>query len=100
MTDSGDADNDGASNYAEWFAHTVPTNVASVLMMTNVSNGVSGATVKWQNVGGVYYYLQRSSNLADDPPFITIQSNILGNSFIDTNAVGAGPFFYRVGVQP
>jgi hypothetical protein len=100
LTDSGDADNDGADNYEEWFARTVPTNAASVLLMTTVSNSVSGATVSWQNISGVYYYLQRSTNLADTPPFVIVRSNILGNSFNDTNAVGGGPFFYRVGVQP
>jgi hypothetical protein len=49
----------------------------------------------------VTYYVQRSSNFKALPQFLTIQSNILGQagttSYTDTNAVGSGPFFYRVG---
>jgi hypothetical protein len=49
------------------------------------------------------YYLQRSGNLSLQPAFSTVQSNLIAQaetaSWTDTNALGDGPFFYRVGVR-
>ena len=54
-----------------------------------------------QSVAGVNYSRKRSANLAS--PFILLATNIVGQasttSYADTNATGAGPFFYRVGVN-
>ncbi len=54
-----------------------------------------------QSVAGVDYSLERSANLAS--PFMLLATNIVGQagttSYADTNATGAGPFFYRVGVN-
>ena len=51
-------------------------------------------------MAGVNYFLERTPNLV--APFTLVATNILGQaettSYADTNAVGAGPFFYRVGV--
>ena len=49
------------------------------------------------------YFLERCTNLASLPPFSLLATNLPGQpgttSYKDTNATGAGPFFYRVGVK-
>jgi len=58
-------------------------------------------SVTWESVAGVNYFLERSVNLS--APFMLLATNIIGQagttSYADTNATGAGPFFYRVGVK-
>jgi hypothetical protein len=96
-----DPDHDGLNNWQEWVCGTNPTNALSVLRMVSALPTSTNVTVTWQSVAGVNYFLQRSTNLA--APFTLLATNILGHvgttSFGDTNAAGAGPFFYRVGVQ-
>ena len=100
-----DPDGDGMNNYQEWIAGTNPTNAASVLEMYSVTptNNPAGLWVTWQSVNTRTYYLQSSTNLGAAPLFNTIQTNISGQSnatsFLDTNATGPGPYFYRVGVS-
>ena len=104
-TDSSDADGDGMNNYKEWIAGTDPTNGLSVLTMLTPApmNSPAGLMVSWQSVSDRTYYLQRSADLSAQPAFFTIQNNIGGQpgttTYTDTNAVGSGPYLYRVGVQ-
>ncbi|MEO7300687.1 MAG: immunoglobulin domain-containing protein [Verrucomicrobiota bacterium] len=102
--DFSDADSDGLNNWQEWRAGTNPTNAFSVLQMLSPTNSISGVVVKWASVSNITYFLERSTNLASQPPFSLLKSNVLGQSamttYTDTNAVGNGPFFYRVGIQP
>jgi hypothetical protein len=101
--DAVDSDFDGLNNWQEWRAGTDPTNAVSVLQMLSPTNVDSGVNVTWQSVTNRSYYLQRSSDLSVQPAFVNVQSNIVGQagttSYTDTGASGAGPFFYRVGVQ-
>jgi hypothetical protein len=101
--DYADSDGDGMNNWQEWIAGTIPTNAASVLALQTPRVTTTNATITWKSVSGVNYFIQRGSDLGAQPPFSPIQSNIVGQisttSYTDTNAVGSGPFFYRVGVQ-
>jgi hypothetical protein len=103
--DFADPDGDGMNNWQEWKAGTIPTNAASALRMIapHATNNSGGITVSWQSVLNVTYYLERSTDLLARPAFSSIRSNIPGlsgaTSVTDTNALGPGPFFYRVGVQ-
>ena len=76
-------------------------NALSVLRMVSALPTSTNATVAWQSVVGVNYFLERSTNLTS--PFSLLATNITGQagttSYADTNAAGAGRFFYRVGVQ-
>lgn len=103
-TDTSDPNGTGFDVYQDWIAGLNPTNPASVLVMLPVTttNTTSGITVTWQSVSGILYNLQRSTNLAAQPPFSTIQANITGQagttSYKDTSATNGIPYFYRVGV--
>jgi hypothetical protein len=71
--------------------------------MLSPSNNISGAAITWISVGGKTYFLQRGTNLATQPSFSTIQSNIAGQTgtttFTDLTATNFPLYFYRVGVQ-
>ena len=99
--DYADPDHDGMNNWQEWVCGTNPTNALSVLRMVSALPTSTNATVTWQSVAGVNYFLERSANPA--APFTLLATNILGQagttSYVDTNAPGAGPFFYRVGIR-
>jgi len=100
--DFADPDQDGMTNWQEWRAGTDPRNPLSVLKLRPLSVDASAVTVTWQSVSGITYYVQRCTNLAN-PVFLSIKSNVVGlagtTSYMDANAVGSGPCFYRVGVQ-
>jgi hypothetical protein len=102
--DHADADSDGMDNWREWMTGTDPTSALSVLQVLSPTGGVSGVTVTWQSVTNQTYILQSATDFGAQPAFSTVATGIAGQpgttSFTDTNAIGDGPYFYRVGVQP
>ena len=100
--DALDPDADGLNNWQEWRCQTDPTNTLSVLRLLSASCTGTNVTVRWASVLGVGYFLERSTDLGASPLFMPLTTNLLGQpgttSFIDSNASGLVPLFYRVGV--
>ncbi len=99
--DYADLDGSGFNVYQDWIAGLNPTNRLSVLRFVSVVPQGTNVAVTWQSVAGISYFLGRSTNLAS--PFALLATNIIGQggttTYADTNATGAGRFFYRVGVK-
>ncbi|MBM3878500.1 MAG: hypothetical protein FJ387_02105 [Verrucomicrobia bacterium] len=98
------SDADGHTTWQEWRCQTNPTNALSALRLLSAFPDGSNVTVSWQSAVGVDYILERSTNVAGPPPIFTpLATNIPGQpgttSVIDTNALGAKPFVYRLGVR-
>ena len=96
-----DSDRDGLNNWQEWRCLTDPTNALSALRLLSASPAGTNVTVTWQSVAGVNYFLERSTNLGPSTLFTPLATGISGQpgttTYMDTNAVGTEPFFYRVG---
>jgi hypothetical protein len=97
-----DPDHDGMNNWQEWRCGTCPTNANSALRLLSPQRTGTNVTVTWQSVAGVNYFLECSTNLVATPCFTCVATNVPGQpgttSYTDTNAAGASPLFYRVGV--
>ena len=101
--DYADPDGDGMNNWGEWRCGTDPTNALSALRLLAPVAAGTNVFVSWQSVAGVNYFLERSTNLVVSSAFTAVATSIPGvpgtTSYTDTNAVGVGPRFYRVGVS-
>jgi hypothetical protein len=103
-TDYADPDGDGMNNWQEWRADTVPNNASSALRMLPPTGNGPFILVSWQSVSTRKYWVERASDLAAQPAFSTIATNLPGQAgiktYTDNTAFGSGPFIYRVGVVP
>lgn len=104
--DAADMDGTGFDVYQDWIAGLNPTNPASVLAVLPPAPAITNnarITVRWQSVSGISYNLLRSTNLAAQPAFSTIQTGISGQagttSYTDATATNHVSYFYRVSVQ-
>ncbi|EEF62075.1 choice-of-anchor Q domain-containing protein [Pedosphaera parvula] len=99
--DFADKDGDGLNNWQEWRAGTDPTNVASLLKLTQTSSTAGQVALTWTSVANRSYFVERATDLGAAVPFSLLQANVPGlpgtTSFTDTNA--PAPAYYRVGVQ-
>jgi hypothetical protein len=100
--DFADPDSDGMNNWQEWVCGTGPTNALSALRLLAPVTAGTNVTVTWQSVTSVTYFLERRTSLGPTSGFATLATNIPGQQgttiFTDTNTIGVGPRFYRVGV--
>jgi PKD repeat protein len=100
-----DPDGDGLTNQQEFLAGTNPNDASSGLRMLPVSAAAqtnSTFVIQWQSAAGKFYNLERSTNLVNgfDTTIKThIPATLPINSETDTNAVGPGPWFYRVRLE-
>ncbi len=102
--DATDPDADGHTTWQEWRCLTDPTNALSGLRLLSASPVGINVTVSWQSVARVNYFLERATNLSPTPLFTPLATGIPGQpgttTYTDPSALGGGPFFYRVGVEP
>ena len=104
-----DRDNDGDQqpDWQEGMAGTNPGDSNSVfrfvqpLAQWRLDEG--GIAVEWESSTGVFYNLERSEGLTEEPAFYYIQSHIpgvAGRTRYEDNPGSPGPFHYRVSVDP
>ena len=98
--DVGDPDGDGMTNWQEWRCGTDPRNAQSALRLLAPTPVGAGLVVRWESVADRTYFLERSTTASSG--FTPVATGIPGRpgmtTYTDTNAIGKGPWFYRVGV--
>ena len=98
-----DSDSDGMNNGAEYLAGTDPTTAESVLAMAAPGGavGTPGLVVQWSSTENHFYILWRAEDLMAG--FSCLESHIPAappvNTYNDTTATNAGPYFYKVSVE-
>jgi hypothetical protein len=98
-----DTDGDGMPDWAELMAGTDPHDPNSVLRLSADvrPSPQGGLEIKWSSISGKSYAVYASTNLNSFSPRAT---NIVADSsttvYHDPAAIGSGPFFYRIKVNP
>ena len=105
---SGDADDDGMSNYAEWRAGTDPNDEFSYLAVeTCVLAGESPAAefhLSWGSISNRFYKISRATNLVDGLGFMPIAEHVQAdppvNTYQDTTiSTNAVKYYYRIDLE-
>jgi hypothetical protein len=100
--DGADPDHDGQNNWQEWQADTNPTNAASVLRLTILSD-TAPVAITFSSSAARLYTLLWCSNLTANSVWTPVpgQTDMPGNgdaiTLTDTNP--PAPVFYRVSVR-
>ena len=96
-----DPDGDGADNWSEYIANTIPTNSLDRLRLEllSIANGV--CTLGFQSAAGRLYDLERTTNPALQTSWSTITNNVpgAGSPMTLSDAVNTLPQFYRLKVR-
>jgi hypothetical protein len=99
--DTADSDGDGLNNWQEWRCGTNPNNALSALRLLAPVPVGAGLVVRWESVADRSYFVERSTKASSG--FTPLATSIPGQpgmtTYTDTNAIGVGPWFYRVGVS-
>ena len=98
-----DPDGDGMSNLQEFLAGTNPTDRASAFVFVSSRPRPNGSfEVSWNSSEGRSYTLLRFASVLSTN-YTIIRSNIAANpplnTFVDTNAIPPGPYFYRLKLE-
>ncbi|MBT3193668.1 MAG: hypothetical protein HN341_14065 [Verrucomicrobia bacterium] len=100
-----DADGDGMSNYAEYRTGSDPNDFSSRFEVdVDTIEGATGVSfeLEWASLVDREYTIWRSTNLLDGfTPLVTGEVGVPPtNVFTDATATDAGPYFYRIEVEP
>lgn len=95
-----DPDGDGMNNYGEWRAGTIPTNILSVLKVTQAVMSGTNLVIQWSSEMGKFYAIQKSTNLLNGFT-IPVATNIPGVGGLNTRTaqVDQAAEYFRVKLE-